>query len=86
MLEGRVAPPAVVVRQGEVWGAKVCGGDGDCAGQARFWVVVASHLVTRPTAQPIVEQSRAKRRSVCAVALAVQVTITASTSCSNKTK
>lgn len=45
VLERRVAPAAVVVRQGQVWRAEVCGCDGDGAGEAPFRVVVASHLV-----------------------------------------
>lgn len=55
MLEGRVAPPAVVVGQTRVWRAEVGGGDGDAAGEAPFGIVVAPHLVARPAAQPIVE-------------------------------
>ncbi len=56
VLEGRVAPATIVVRQSVVRWAKVCSGDGDGGREAPFGVVVASHLVASPAAQPIVEQ------------------------------
>ena len=59
VLEGRVAPPTVVVSERRVWRTKVCCSDGDGPREAPFGVVVASDLVARPTAQAIVEQSSA---------------------------
>lgn len=81
VLEGRVAPAAVVVRQGVVGRAKVCGGDGDGVREAPSRVVVAPHLVACPAAQSVVEQGRAQRCGVCAVPLAVQVAVPACPSC-----
>lgn len=46
VLEGRVAPAAVVVRQGQVRGAKVGGGDDDGSGEAPFRIIVTSHFIT----------------------------------------
>lgn len=46
MVEGRVAPPAVVVGKSEVWRAEVGGSDDDGAREAPLRVVVATHLVT----------------------------------------
>lgn len=81
MLERRIAPTAVVVGQGQVRGAEVSGSDSDGTGQAPFGVVVASHLVTRPAAQAIVEQSSAECCSVSPIPLAVQITVPTSTPC-----
>ena len=55
VLEGRVAPATVVVGQGEVRRAEVCGGDGDGAGEAPLGVVVATQLIARPARQAVVE-------------------------------
>lgn len=55
MLQGRVAPSTVVIGQTKVRRTEVGGGDGDDAGKAPFGVIVASHLVARPTAEAIVE-------------------------------
>lgn len=48
VLAGRIAPPAIVIGQCEVWRAKVCGGDCDGATQTPFRVTVASHLIAGP--------------------------------------
>ena len=71
VLEGRVAPAAIVIGQSEVWRAEVGGGDGDGAREAPSGVVVAPHFETSSAAQPIVEQRRAQRRRVRSVPLAV---------------
>lgn len=55
VLERRIAPPTVVVRQSVVRGAEVSGGQGDGTGEAPFGIIVASHLITGPAAQAIVE-------------------------------
>lgn len=75
MLEGRVAPAAVVVGEGEVGGAEVGGRDGDGSGQAPFGVVGAGHFVASAAAEAVVEQRRAQRHRVRPVPLAVQVPI-----------
>lgn len=85
MLERRVAPPAIVVGQSEVGGAKVGCSDGDRAREAPPGVVVASHFETSSAAQPIVEQRGAQRRCVGSVPLAVQVPIPTRSSCKNPT-
>ncbi|KAF3777650.1 hypothetical protein EJ110_NYTH45351 [Nymphaea thermarum] len=73
VLQGRVAPPSVVIRQGEVWRAEVGRSDHDAAWPAPPGVVVASHLVAGPAAQAIVEQSSTECSSQRAVALTRRV-------------
>lgn len=77
MLEGRVAPAAVIVRQGVVRGAEVGGGDQDRAGQAPPPLAGAPDLVARAAAEAVVEQGGAQRRGVRAVPLAVEVAVAA---------
>ena len=81
VLEGRIAPPAVVVGQSEVRRAEVCRGDGDGAGEAPSRVIVAPHFVTSTTSQAIVEEGCAQSCSVGSIPLAVQVPVPASSSC-----
>lgn len=78
MLEGRVAPAAIVVGESKVRGAEVGGGDHDGTREAPSRVVVAAHLVAGAAAEPVVEEGGAQRGCVCAVALAVEVAVTAS--------
>jgi hypothetical protein len=85
---GRVAPPAVVGGQRVVGRAEVGGGDVD-GGAPRVappppGLVLALDLEARAAAQPLVEQRRAQRRVVHAVALAVQVAVPASAACHNR--
>lgn len=81
MLEGRVAPPAVVVGQVVVGRAKVGGGDRDGAGQAPPGLPAAPHLVACPAREPVVKQGRAQGRSVGAVALTIQVSVPTCPTC-----
>lgn len=81
VLERRIAPPAVVVGQVIVRGAEVSGSDSDGTGEAPFGVIVAFHLITRPAAQAIVEQSSAECCSVSPIPLAVQITVPTCTPC-----
>lgn len=71
VLERRVAPATVVVRQGQVGRAKVGGGHDDRAGEAPFRISTAPELVTGAAAQPIVEQRRAQSCSVRSITLTV---------------
>lgn len=45
VLEGRIAPTAVVVRQGKVRWAEVGGGDNDGAGEAPLGVIFTFHFI-----------------------------------------
>lgn len=45
VLEGRIAPTAVVIGQGQIRWAEVGGGDNDGAGEAPFRVIVTSHFI-----------------------------------------
>lgn len=71
VLQRGIAPPTIVVGECVIGRTEVSSSDGDGAAQAPPWVVIAPHLVARAAAQPIVEQRRAQRRRVCAIALAV---------------
>ncbi|KAF3774714.1 hypothetical protein EJ110_NYTH52512 [Nymphaea thermarum] len=71
VLEGRVAPPAIVVRQHIVGRAEVGGRHRDRARQAPLRVVGALHLVAGPAAQPVIEQSSAK----CSCERAISLTV-----------
>lgn len=81
MLQGRVAPPAIVVRKREIRGTEVGRRDRDGAGEAPLGVVVAPHLIARTAAQAVVEQGGAKSRGVGSVPLAVQIPISARSTC-----
>jgi hypothetical protein len=77
-----VAPAAGVVGQRVVWRAEVGGGDGDAARPAvGANGGVALELVAGPARRAVVEQRRAQRRRVGAVALAVQVAVPARPAC-----
>jgi hypothetical protein len=80
---GRVAPSAVVAGQRVVGRAQVGGGDGDGrAGFARAGpAAVARDGVALPARRAVVEQHRAQRRVVDAVALRVQVAVPARAAC-----
>ncbi|CAA7389706.1 unnamed protein product [Spirodela intermedia] len=75
----RVAPAAIVGGEGKVRGAEVGGGDedGGASAVAPPGIVGALDLEARPAAQPVVEEGRAQRCSLHAVALTVQVAIPA---------
>lgn len=75
MLEGRVAPPAVVVRQGVVRRAEIGSGDGDGARQAPPGFTAAPHFIARAAHQPVVEEGRAQCGGARAVALTVQIAV-----------
>jgi len=76
---GRVAPSAIVAGESVVRRAEVRGRHQDrgAASVAPARVVVALYLEARSAAQPAVEQRRAQRRRVHAVALAVEVPVPA---------
>lgn len=71
VLERRIAPPAIVVRQSKVWRTEVGSSDSDGPGKTPSWVIVASHFVARTTAQAIVEKGSAQCCGVGSVPLAV---------------
>jgi hypothetical protein len=82
----RVAPAAIVGRERVVRRAEVGSGDYDGAGHAGVRSAagrVAAHLEAGSTAEAVVEQSRAQRRRVGAVSLAVEVAVSARPSCEN---
>lgn len=57
MLERGIAPPAIVIREGVVWGTEVGGGDRNGVAKAPLGIVLAPQLITCSTAQAIVEES-----------------------------
>jgi hypothetical protein len=59
MLERRIAPSTIVVRQRRVRWAKICSSDSDGTGETPFGVIITSHFITSTTAQAIVEQGSA---------------------------
>ncbi|THG07747.1 hypothetical protein TEA_014637 [Camellia sinensis var. sinensis] len=59
VLEGRVAPPTIVIRLGRVRWTEVCSSHSDGLREAQLWVTVAFDLIACPTTQAIVEQSSA---------------------------
>ena len=75
----RVAPATVVVGKREIRGAEVGGGDENrwAAGMAPLGVVGALDLEARAAAEAVIEECRAQRRRVHAVALAVEVAVPA---------
>lgn len=79
----RVAPAAVVVGQGVIRRAEICGRneDGRAARVAPLRLVFALNLEAGAAAEPLVEKRRAQRRRVDTVALAVQVAVPTSTPC-----
>jgi hypothetical protein len=79
----RVTPTPGIVRKSIVWWAEIGGCNHNGARQAPFGVTLALNLVARSTAQPIVEQSSAQSSSVRPVALAIQVPIPTSSTCTN---
>ncbi|RWW59243.1 hypothetical protein BHE74_00033834 [Ensete ventricosum] len=81
VLQGRVAPSAVVVGEGVVGGAEVGGGDDDGGREAPPGIVGAPHLVAGAAAEPVAEERGAEGGGVGSVALAVEVAVAASPSC-----
>lgn len=86
VLERRIAPAAVVVREGVIRGAEIGGGDDEGAGKAPLRIVGAPHFVASPATEPIVEQRGAEGRSVRPVPLAVEVAISTRPSYKNKNR
>ena len=84
MRAGRVTPAAIVTWECIIGRAKVCSGNqnGRAPGVTPRGFVCTLDLKASTAAQAIVEQRRAQGRRVHAVALAVQVTVTARSSCS----
>lgn len=78
MLLGRVTPAPCIVGESVVWWAEVGGGDHYGTWEAPLGVIRAPNLITRPTAQAIVEKSSAQCCGVSPIALAVEVPIPAS--------
>lgn len=77
----RVAPTAIVIWQSVVGRAEIGGSDenGGAAGVAPLPFVRTLDLEARPAAEPFVEQRRAEGGGVYSIALAVQVSISTST-------
>lgn len=72
-----VAPPTIVVGEGVIWRAEVCGSDEDGGiSRAARSVVGALDLKAGSAAQPIVEQCSAQCCIVNSVALAIQISVT----------
>lgn len=78
MLLRRIAPTACIVGEGVVRWAKIGSCDHNGAGQAPFGVINTLNLIARPTAQTVVEQSRAQGCSVRSITLAIQIPIATS--------
>jgi hypothetical protein len=81
MLERHVAPSTVVVGQIRVGRTEVCCRHSHCSSRYTPSRLVAFDLKACPTAQAVVEEGRAQSCCVRSIALAVQVSIAASTSC-----
>lgn len=56
VLERRIAPAAIIVGLSKVRWAKVCSSNNDASRTTPSRVIVASHFITRATAQAIVKQ------------------------------
>lgn len=76
MLQGRIAPTAIVVGESQVWRAEIGSSDNDASGITPSGVVAALELVAGSTGQAIVEESSAE--SCCVGAMAIQIAITTS--------
>lgn len=88
MLEGRVAPPTIVIRKSVVWRAEIGGGDRDgnsFDAPPGVSLVVTDDPVALPTWSTIVEQRSAQRGSSGAIPGRVQVAIATSSSCTSST-
>jgi len=81
VLERHVAPSTVVVGQIRVGRTEVCCRHSHCSSGYTPSRLVALHLKACPTAQAVVEEGRAQSCCVRSIALAIQVSISASTSC-----
>lgn len=84
MLEGRVAPPTIVIRESVVWRAEVGGGDRDgnsFDAPPRVGFVVTDDPVALPTRSPVIEQCSAQCGCSGAVPGRGQVPIATSSSC-----
>jgi hypothetical protein len=78
MVLRRVTPAASIVGESIVRWAEISGCDHNGARQAPFGVTSTLNLITRSTAQPIVEQSSTESSSVGSIPLAVEVSISTS--------
>lgn len=88
MLEGRVAPPTVVVRESGVRRAEIGGSDRDGSSfdaPPGVSFVVTDDPVALPTRSPVAEQRGAQRCSSGAIPSRVQVPIATSSSCTSPT-
>ena len=81
MLKGRVAPATCIIWEGIVWWTEIGGSDHNCVWKAPPLVIDTLDLKASPTAQTIVEQGRAQSSRVSSVALAIQVSISTSSTC-----
>ncbi|KRY03475.1 hypothetical protein T12_13702 [Trichinella patagoniensis] len=79
MLERRIAPASGIVRKSIVWRTEVGRSDDNGAWKTPLVLVNAPNLITRATAEAIVEESSAQSCSVSSVSLTVEIPITTST-------
>lgn len=84
VLQRRVAPTPRIVGEGVVGWAVVGGGHNNGSWKAPLWIVHASELVARAAAEAIVEEGGAQSRGVRPVALAVQIAVATSPTCTPK--
>ena len=78
VMQRRIAPTSCIVRESIVWRAEIGGCDHNGASQAPLTIIHALNLIARTTAQSIVKQSCAQSCSICSITLAIQVSITTS--------
>ncbi|KAH0454076.1 hypothetical protein IEQ34_018400 [Dendrobium chrysotoxum] len=83
MLLGRITPPSCIVWKGIIWWAEIGCSDHNGTRKAPLPIINTHNLITRPTAQPIVEKSSAKSCSVCPISLTVQIPIPTSSTYTN---
>lgn len=79
----RITPSAIIRWLGEVGRAEIGRRDEDrrVPGQAPLGIVGTLQLEARPAAGPLVEQRRAQRRRLDAVALAVKIAVSTRPTC-----
>ncbi|XP_024542059.1 uncharacterized protein LOC112350317 isoform X2 [Selaginella moellendorffii] len=81
-----VAPSSSVALASGIWRAEVRGGDGDgeIAGTAPLWILMALELVASSTGSSVLEQDGAQSGGLHSKAFVVHVAIAASSSCERR--
>lgn len=79
VLQRRITPTTVVIRERIVGRAEVSSSDNDRAGKAPLRVIVALDFIASTATEAIIEQCSAQSRGVGTVALAIKIAITTST-------